>query len=141
MRTILLGVVVAIALPLTSFAATYFYVDKTGELETVEAANSTQALLISTADRDVHSGVAIDTGTLEEGQTVSATSNANNLFGTGGPAGILTFQYVDVTGHVQFVGASNATEAIALAVNIHPNSGVVLAETNPIDSDATVPVR
>ncbi len=48
--------VAALAVPVSTFAATYGYINTSGRLESVTAADAHQALLLAT-DIDVHSGV------------------------------------------------------------------------------------
>jgi hypothetical protein len=138
------AILIGLGLPMLSYAATFHYVDLTGEIGSIEAPNASVAL--ATAP-DIHpnSGVVLDAGLLEEGDNAFA-------FGVGGDAdvagvsisvvsdGLITFQYVDVNGDVDSVEARNATEAMLLADNIHPNSGVYIAETNPIPESVDVSV-
>ena len=55
-----------------------------------------------------------------------------------------TYQYVDVNGNMQLEAASNSTEALQTAPDIHPNSGVLeVSESEAIlmvstDSDTEV---
>jgi hypothetical protein len=53
------------------------------------------------------------------------------------PALASTYQYVDTSGNLQEVQADSSAAAIAAAVNIAPNSGVVLvSESNPVVTPA-----
>lgn len=130
-----LGTLAIIGLPFTALAATYFYVDTTGNVGSVEAPNANQALELTASVRDIHSGVTLDQGYLEGDEYISV----DNIYGTGGPVGLTTYQYVDIHGDVQFVAAIDADQALALAVNIAPHSGVVLTGAHPIDPDVEIP--
>ncbi|PIR84738.1 hypothetical protein COU16_00950 [Candidatus Kaiserbacteria bacterium CG10_big_fil_rev_8_21_14_0_10_47_16] len=115
---------VTLSLPLTSLAATYFYVDTSGEVQTVEASDSTEALTLSAHDRAVHSGVAIDRGVINEGDVVLSVALGTSTDIGSGP---YVYQYVNTNGTLSSVSASSADMALSLsAYNRASNSGVML---------------
>ena len=132
-----LAAVVAVGLgPALSYGATYFYVATSGEVETVEAPNATVALNASASNRAADSGVALDTGAgLEEGDEVASVNGAVRGAATGN---LTPYQYVDVTGDVDFVYATSPATAIDGAPNRAHDSGVVYAENEPISEDVEV---
>lgn len=121
-------------LPLTSLAATYYYVDTTSEVGSVEANSASQALVASDADRAPHSGVVIDRGFLETGDDVQGEV-------AGASTGLTLYDYVDVFGKVEDVAAVNAEQALMLAADIHPHSGVVNTEMTDVPEGEVVSVR
>jgi hypothetical protein len=106
-----------IGLPLFSFAATYHYVTTGGDVASVEADSASQAL--ATAP-NIHpnSGVAIDLGFIEVGMDVDVPPSTSG--------GGLYYAYVDANGTVRTVAASNPSEALLNASNLHPQSGVAV---------------
>jgi len=100
-----------------TFAATYLYVNTSGNLQGIEANNPTEA--IATASNiATHSGVLLVNGTSAPtyygigGVVLSATSN--------------TYLYIDTSGNARTVFANNPEEAIAIAPDRAVHSGVVL---------------
>ena len=110
------------ALPFASMAATYHYVDTSGTIRTIEAANSTDAMAMA-VNLAPHSGVALDMGVLESGDSMNGTGTNTGTVATTGSAN--TYHYVDTSGIIRTVTAASAAAALAAAVNIAPHSGVV----------------
>lgn len=111
---------------------TYNYVTVDGTIGSVTAANAQAALEASAYNRLSTSGVII----------------SSEFFGVGGGGdvdndGLVSYQYVDVSGDVDMIEAVNAEAALALAssMDIHPESGVVFAEVRPISENVEVAVR
>lgn len=96
-----------LALPAMVLAEVYYYVDTSGQVRTV-VADDPQSAIDMAPNRAPTSGVMLATG----------------IFGTGG--GILagTYQYIDINGNARTVQASSAEEAMLIAPNKHPESGV-----------------
>ncbi len=113
MKKLLLLSAVAFGLPFAAFAATYNYVNTAGSLQSVQANNADQALALA-ANIAPHSGVALDTGTVIFAAPLSVS------------VGNATYEYVNTSGNLQAEQAPNAAMALAGAVNIAPNSGVML---------------
>ncbi len=119
-----------VIVPAVSLAAQYHYVDTTGTVRTITADNATQAFALA-VNIAPHSGVAVDTGVLDSGDSVNGSGSMNtttvvvvpNM--THAPVPNL-YHYIDITGTVRNVTASSPAEAFALAVNIAPHSGVVV---------------
>lgn len=110
----------------------YQYVRVDGSIGSVVAANAAAALEASMHDRDPESGVII----------------SSEFFGVGGMGdldndGLVSYQYVDVNGDVDMIEATSAEAALAIGASndIHPESGVVVAEANPIPESVEVAVR
>lgn len=100
----LLGV---FGLPLSSFAATYHYLDVYGNVQSVEAQSATQALTyVNSLPTTIHSGVALDQGILEQGQNYSQL-----------------YQYRTVYGTTAYVRAATIDAARLIATNEAANSG------------------
>ena len=95
----------ALALPLTTLAATYQYVDSSGNVESEQAVNSNQAL-ISPVDIGTHSGVIL--------------ISVNSL------AGDPVYEYVNTKGALETEDAANATTALIIPTNIASDSGVII---------------
>jgi hypothetical protein len=108
----------ALGFPVAAFAATYDYVDTTGTMRTIVADSAAQALAIA-PNIALHSGVAIHTGTI-------ASASLPTVLGVSfTPSGFLhTYQYVDIAGNMRTVQAGSPAEALQIAPNIAPNSGV-----------------
>lgn len=106
---IIIGVI--IALPTTTFAATFQYVDTNGNLATVTADNAAQALLVP--NLGLHSGVMLVTGV-----TTVVPGYVPNNNGT-------TYIYVDINGNLKTVVAANAAQALMVG-DLGPHSGVML---------------
>lgn len=120
--------------PLASMAATYHYVDTSGTVRTIEAANSTDAMAMAT-NRDPQSGVALDMGVLESGDSVNGTGTNTVTVTTTGSGN--SYHYVDTSGIVRTVVAASAAAALAAAVNIAPHSGVV-TDTGALETGVSV---
>ena len=126
-------------IPGITFAAQYHYVDDAGRIETIEAASAQQALSVAATDNP-DTGVALDMGLLEEGMYVDAVTVGG--IGDSGDSSAYTYQYVDAAGNVRYVNAMNADQALMLAADREPNSGVVLVEFQPdIPASLDVTVR
>jgi hypothetical protein len=121
-------------LPLASMAATYHYVDTSGTVRTIEANNAADASASAT-NIDPHSGVSLDMGVLDSGDSVNGTgTNTVTVTATGSGN---TYHYVDTSGIVRTVVAASAAAALAAAVNIAPNSGVV-TDTGALETGVSV---
>ena len=123
MKKILVIAASMLVVPAISLAATYHYVNVNGQVSDVSAANANQAFALAT-DIAPHSGVAIDTGTINAGDTVVPAGSGASAPTVAG-ASAATYQYVNVNGQVKTVAAANAASAFALATDIAPHSGVV----------------
>jgi|GEM_PF-1347167 len=106
-------------LPTLSFAATYHYVNTSGEVAAVEAPNA-QAALTLPDDIAQNSGVALDLGYLEAGTEVNGFGYSNN----GAQAGV--YHYVNAQGYTDTVTAPDANTALVIAPDIASNSGVAV---------------
>ncbi len=126
-----------LALPTASLAATYHYVNTSGEIQDTNAANAEQALA-QAINIAPHSGVVLDMGFLNAGDSASlpggTTTDANY------PSG--TYQYINVNGDVKTVVAANASEALVAATGLALHSGVVniAATGTAISPSADVPL-
>lgn len=119
-------------LPLASFAATYDYIDANGIVQSVQAGSANEAMARAT-NMDLHSGVKLDAGALDVG---------DNVFGVGGSgdaSGTHLYHYIDRNGIVQDVRARNEVEAMGLAVNMDPHSGVKLDQGMLQQGDTVAP--
>jgi hypothetical protein len=117
--------------PLASFAATYHYVDTSGTVRTVSADNAAQAYA-QAYNIAPHSGVTLDTGVLDSGDTVTGTN-------TGTASGSVNeFHYVDANGVVRTVTATTPSQALNVATGIDVHSGVAV-DRGVLDSGDTVP--
>lgn len=116
------------ALPAASFAATYHYVDNSGTVRTIQADNASDAMMMA-SDRDPNSGVTLDTGVLDSGDTVTGTGSTS--------ANADEYHYVDSSGIVRTVMAPSASVALSAAVNIGMHSGVA-QDTGVLDSGVSV---
>ena len=108
---IIASVVVAFAtmIPLSSFAATYQYVDTNGNLSTVTADSAAQALTVG--NLATHSGVMLVSDSL--------------IFTNFVPAGTNTYAYVNTSGELSTVTADSAAQALTVG-NLATHSGVML---------------
>ena len=96
-----------LAIPAVSSAATYHYIDLTGNVVTIEAESAQDALSKANANNDVyHSGVKLDQGMLHTGESFA-----------------VTYQYVTAQGTLKTVEAASVDAAFILATDIAPNSG------------------
>jgi hypothetical protein len=125
-KALLLGAAALALVPFTSMAATYHYVNTSGETASVEAPDAQTALAIA-PDRHPNSGVAIDEGMIDDGEDVTApaasASGDTSLYGTGGAD---TYSYVNQAGVTAMVTAPNPETALVTAPNIDEHSGVVI---------------
>lgn len=111
-KILALSLVGVFGLPLSSYAATYHYLDLSGTVHSVEASSATQALTyISALPNTLHTGVALDQGILEQGE------NYGN-----------TYQYRTVYGTNAYVEAVTVDAARALATDRDPNSGFYIVQ-------------
>jgi hypothetical protein len=124
MRIFMTALVAAAALvlagPGAAYAATYFYLDTSGDVRSVEAESATEARLLAT-DRDPDSDVSLNRDMLDEDEADEvdevldiATSNGEDVY-----------QYVAITGDVMTVVAPDANTAIIVAPQRAPTSGVL----------------
>jgi len=104
---------------LEALAATYQYVNTTGNIQIVEAVNASQALVIA-PNIALHSGVM-----LYSSSPIELTYVNNNNDGALATVPYLTYQYINTLGNVQAVMASDSTQAFSLATNIALHSGVI----------------
>lgn len=125
-----LAVGAVVALPAASYAATYHYVDTSGTVRTIQANNANDAMLMAT-DRDPNSGVTLDTGVLDSGDTVVGTGNGSTS------ANADEYHYVNTSGIVETVIAPNPSVALSAATNIAMHSGVAV-DTGVLDVGASV---
>ena len=107
MKKTLFVALLGFGLPMTSFAATYLYVNTSGAIQTVTADNPNQALALA-QNIDPHSGVMLQSGTIDSSGTLSM------------------YEYVNVNGTLSVVRANNPSQALALATDIAPHSGVMI---------------
>ncbi len=121
MKKTIISALTAIAtlLPLTTFASTFAYVNVAGSIGAVEAANAVLAL--SASDIDFHSGVMFINSPLTMSSLLAVSGNT----AVSTPSTVGIYQYVDVNGNISAVQASSAEQAILLAPNIAPGSGVM----------------
>ncbi len=108
-----LALVVALAFPMFSYAATYAYVNTSGQLSMVSA-NSSQDALSNTSNLGLHSGVMLVSGTGGV-EPVQYSSSGATQYG-----------YVNSSGVVTFVTANTSGGAFSDSINISEYSGVIL---------------
>lgn len=100
-----------LAVPLGVQAITYHYIDIEGEVQTIEAGNASEALNVARVNGPtIHSGVKVDAGILDEGDTFA------NIY-----------HYVDINGNLKSIQAASMDAALFLATDKHPQSGMLLA--------------
>lgn len=104
-------------LPAVSLANTYQYVNTTGNLQNVQAADATTALATA-PNLAVHSGVMQITAGTPVVNGENTYPNANSFY-----------QFIDVNGTVQSINAVSVASALT-APGIAPHSGVILVTTN-----------
>lgn len=110
---ILTVMIASVAFAQIAYAAnTYQYVDINGNLASVIASNSSEALATA-VNRAPESGVML----------VSSNSAPSVL---GASTGGQTYMYVDINGAVQTVEANSSQDALNKAPNRAPESGVAL---------------
>lgn len=127
---IALSAMAALVVPTASFAATYFYVDTGGTVRSVEASSANEALATA-PNRAATSGVTLDMGVLDDGDSVVAPGIPN----TG--SGSVTYHYVTNANVVESVEADTPSEAFSAATNISMHSGVAL-DQGLLDDGVTV---
>jgi len=93
-------------------AATYDFVDSSGNLRSVTANSSSEALLIA-PNIGLHSGVVLHNGSNPVVVYTGSVSSGQYL-------------YVNSSGIAVAVNANSVAEAFARAINISPHSGVML---------------
>jgi len=129
----LFALVATLVLPAVSLAATYHYVDTSGTVRSVEATSATDAMN-NAVNMAPHSGVALDQGVLDSGDKVTG----GGTMSTGNSTPVANqYHYVDVTGTVRNITASSPAQALALAVNKDPHSGVI-ADAGVLESGDSV---
>lgn len=115
----------------TATAATYQYVNTSGSLQIVEAPNSETAMAIA-QNKAPRSGVMLISSSNIGGVggttviTVTPVTPTTPMFTVIGGTGARTYSYVDNSGSVRMVMASDASTALRTAPNIAPHSGVML---------------
>lgn len=116
---LLLGGALAVSLLILgssiAFAQSFYYVNTTGTLRSVEA--DTPTLAIATAPN-----IAYNSGVIVADEYRDLVDEES--FGTGG--GEQTYAYIDRDGDVRTVRANSPSEALAVAQDIAPHSGVKL---------------
>lgn len=115
----LIGTLALFAAPAAVLAQEYHYIDMTGTVQTIEASSASSALQNAPGIAPT-SGVAVDRGLLDEGDSVLGVSG--EVGGSGGNE----YHYVDVTGTVQTLPAVSAQAALQNAPGIAPTSGVAV---------------
>lgn len=105
-----------VAVPLVSHAATYAYVDRSGDVSYVEAGSPAEALAKAT-NMATHSGVMLMTN------SSAVSSDAPQVAGDTSIAGYL---YVNESGQVVFVDVNSAAAASFNSVNMSTHSGVMI---------------
>lgn len=114
----------------SALAATYQYVDTSGNLRSVEANSPEQAIAIA-PNIALHSGVALSSGTAFLTGTYTGNYTGSGVVtnqDTGITYSVTTYQYVNTSGQVQAIQATSAEQAFEMAVNIAPHSGVMRVE-------------
>ncbi len=101
----------ALVLPAITSAAVYQYVDTSGFVRSLEAVNAEDALRrVPALGGDPRTGVMLYSGTVQNGGPTSATG----LYG-----------YISANGTYKVISASSPAAALALATDIHPQSGII----------------
>lgn len=111
---VVLALAVLVAVPLSTFAATYEYVNTLGNIQIVVAVDSNQALYLPTNIAS-HSGVMLVSGN----NLIIGNSTQNN-----------TYSYINTSGGMNTVIAFNSTQALNSPPNIGLHSGVMLLSVN-----------
>ncbi len=104
------------------FAATFQYVDTSGNLRTVIAENTSVALATApniASDSGVMNTTIVSANTI----VASPSTTARLLLGTS--CGQNLFAYINTSGTISTVSATNATVALLTATNIASDSGVI----------------
>lgn len=118
-----IAVILIMGFPALTYGATYMYVNQSGQVNTVIA--DSPAMAIATAPNIApHSGVALvsNIGTVP----VTPTPVTPPVVVPPITYNQMTFAYVNTSGIVVTISANSAASAYANAVNIAPNSGVML---------------
>ncbi|MBA3733175.1 hypothetical protein H0W91_02235 [Patescibacteria group bacterium] len=105
------------------FAATYQYVDTSGNMKTIIADNP-QMALANAVNIAPHSGVISTTIVSSTPVTVVVTPTTTTAVVLG-ICNSNIYNYVDTSGTLQSVTASSASVALSNAINIAPHSGVI----------------
>lgn len=108
---LMVGVAVMFGTMLSAHAATYQYVNGSGEIKTVTADNATSALEMA-PERAPRSGVMLVT-------------SSNDALPSNGGAG-MTYGYVNMSGVIVEITAVSANDALLKATDRAPRSGVIL---------------
>ncbi|MDP3880698.1 MAG: hypothetical protein Q8Q32_00760 [bacterium] len=123
----------AFALASVAMAATYQYVDVNGNLLTIVADNPTEAIN-NAPNRAPSSGVVlVSSASLSSGTVLGVSTLTATV-----TSGTELYAYVDVSGNVRTVVASSAAEALVIAPNRAPNSGVVLVGQASVSSGSVL---
>lgn len=104
-----------------ALGATYLFVNTSGNLQSIEANNPTEAMALAT-NKALHSGVMLVTGTSMP-TTPTPTPTPTNPTPTG--TGLYTYMFVDTSGNLRTINANSPTEAMNLAPNKALHSGVM----------------
>ena len=107
--TTILVALAVLAIPVVSFANTYQYVDSRGQLQSIEANSSSEALMTA-YNIGIHSGVM-----LVSSQGIGGGDYTGSFY-----------QFVDMSGNIQSMDATNSSTALTTAYNIGTHSGVIL---------------
>jgi hypothetical protein len=121
--SVLTATILAMGFPIFSSAATYAYVNQSGQTNTVVASSPTEA--IATA-----SGISSHSGVMLVESSTGAVLGAN----TETTSGMGTYAYVNQAGTVITVKANSSAMAFSIAYGIDENSGVVLLSNTSSDN-------
>lgn len=116
--TTIFSLTLMLAFSSNAIAYTYQYINTSGNIASVEAESTSQAL-ITAPNIDPHSGVMLYS--LATAVPAKIIDNSQTL-------PYVTYKYVNTTGQIQTVVASSADQAFSLATNIAPTSGVMRVE-------------
>lgn len=114
--TLLLAITAITSLPGIAFAENYFYINTSGSVQAVTAASPEAALALAT-NKAPRSGVAVDMGVLDVGDSVSGGQTMSDGH---------QYHYIDQSGTVRTITAMSPAHAFSLAVGIASHSGVAL---------------
>lgn len=114
-----LTVLTLLSSPALAFANTYQYIDTNGDLQSIQAANASQAMATA-PNLAVHSGVVL--GII--GGTGGSSEPVDNGFSGS------YYQYIDTNGNLQSTDAASASSALLNTPDIAPHSGVILVTNN-----------
>lgn len=121
--TMFMVAILIMGFPALSYGATYMYVNNAGQVNTVIADSPAMAIAIAPGI-SLHSGVALvsNTGVIP----VTPTPVTPPVVVPPVTYNVMTYAYVNTSGTVVTTSANSAASAYANAVNIAPNSGVML---------------